>query len=102
MNERETIAINLKRYRLFKGLSQKELAKRIGVTSDTLSKLETGRQENPGLKYLRSICRELDISIEELFMVNPQTLKLEIVASDKNIEMVRAFIQAFRNLNLVK
>ena len=102
MEEKQTLAINLKRHRQFKGLSQKELAKRIGVCADTLSKLESGRQNNPGLKYLKSICRELDISIAELFMEDPQKLRIDIIVSDKNAEIVKAIIQAFKNLNLIQ
>ncbi len=102
MEEKEIIATNLKKYRLFKGLSQRTLAKKIGVTSDTLSKLETGRQGNPGLKYLRAICRELDISIAELFMENPQKLRFDIVVSDKNVKVIEAIIEVFKNLNLVQ
>lgn len=102
MNETEILAKNLKRYRLVKGMKQKELAVKVGLSSDTICKLETGKQENIGMKFLTAFCRELDISIEELLMENPQRLLIEIVASEKNIEMVKAFIQVFRNLNLVK
>jgi len=101
MKESESLAKNLKRFRRSKELTQKQLADRVGLSQDSISKIELGKYENPGLKYLTLICRELDVAIEELLMENPQTLKIEIVASDKNIGMVKAFIQAFKNLNLV-
>jgi len=66
----ETFANNLKRLRQYRGLTQEELAKKVGLTKDTISKIELGKQENVGFKYLISICRELDIRIEELFIKN--------------------------------
>ncbi|MBA7611828.1 hypothetical protein ES703_19059 [subsurface metagenome] len=102
MEEREILAKNVKRYREFKGLKQKELAVKVGLTSDTISKIETAKQENIGSKYLTAICRELDISMEELFMEDPHRLRIDIVVSDKNIEVVKAIIEAFKNLNLVQ
>jgi len=68
--EKETLAFNLKRLRQFKGLTKEVLAKKVGLTKDTISKIELGKQENIGFKYLISICRELDIAIEELFIKN--------------------------------
>lgn len=100
--ERETLAKNLKRHRQVKGFKQKDLAAKVGLSPDTICKIETGKQHNVGLKFLTAICRALDISIEELFMEDPRRLRIDIVASDKNIEFIKAIIQAFKNLNLVE
>ena len=59
---------NLKRYRCFRGLTQEDLAKKVGITKDTVSKIELGKQKNFGLKYLILICELLDVTIEELFV----------------------------------
>ena len=88
-DERAITAKNLRQYRLVKGLKQKELAAKVGLSTDTISKIELGKQENIGMKYLVSICRELDISIEELFLEDPKSLKVELVASEKNIEALK-------------
>jgi len=69
----KTLAFNLKRLRQFKGLTQEELAKKVGLTKDTISKIELGKQENVGFKYLISICKELGIGIEELFIKNSKS-----------------------------
>ena len=95
MNEREILAENLRRYRLVKGLKQKALAAKVGLSTDTISKIETGKQENIGMKYLYLICKELNISIEELFMEDPKRIRLELVVSDKNVDTVKAAIEAF-------
>lgn len=52
--------------RINKGLSQKELAKRINVDNSHLSKVERGRVK-PSLALLERIAKELDCSIKDLF-----------------------------------
>jgi len=89
MREKETLAFNLKRLRQFKGLTQEELAKKVGLTKDTISKIELGKQENVGFKYLIAICRQLDIAIEELFIRDSRDLPIKLVVSDENIDNIR-------------
>lgn len=89
MSEQSIVGKNLRAYRQLKGLKQKELAAAVGLSVDTICKVELGKQENIGLKYLTLFCRELDISIEELFLENPKSLKVELVASEKNIESLK-------------
>ena len=89
MREKEILAYNLKRLRQFKGLKQKDLAKKVGLTKDTISKIELAKQENVGLKYLISICRELDIAIEELFIKESRDFPIKLVISDENAAHLR-------------
>ncbi len=89
MKEKETLAFNLKRLRQFKGLTQEDLAKKVGLTKDTISKIELGKQENVGFKYLIMICRQLDIGIEELFIRDARALPIKLVISDENVENIR-------------
>jgi len=89
MREKETLAYNLKRYRQFKGLTQEGLAIKVGLTKDTISKIELGKQENIGLKYLTLICQELNLGLDELFMRNPKSIPLKLVISDENVENIR-------------
>jgi len=95
MKEKQALAFNLKRLRQFKGLTQKGLAKKVDLTKDTISKIELGKQENVGFKYLISICRELNISIEELFMEDANYIPLKIVVSDKNVEALKNIAAEF-------
>jgi len=98
MSEKETLAFNLKRLRQFKGLTQEDLAKKIGLTKDTISKIELGKQENVGFKYLTSICRELDVGLEEMFMDGPNYIPLKIVVSDKNVETLKNMFDKFMRI----
>jgi len=72
--------------RKLKGLTQEDLATKVHLTKDTISKIERGKQENPGLKHLISIHEELDVAMEELFMVDPEAKIIKLVISDKNFE----------------
>lgn len=96
MEKREVLGKNIKRCRQVKGLMQKDLAKKVGLTKYTISKIELGKQENVGLKYLISICQELDVSIEEMFMENANYIPLKIVVSDKNVESLKRMFAEFK------
>lgn len=86
MKEKQILATNLKRHRQFKGLSQKQLAAKVGLTPDTISKLELGKQNNIGIKYLTAICHALDIQLQELFMDGINHIPLKLVISDEGLE----------------
>ena len=90
MKETEILGKNIKRYRQFKGLTQSGLAKKVGLNKDTISNIELGKQENPGLKYLILIHRELDISMEELFMEEARFIKF--VLSDQNMQSLERIL----------
>ena len=48
-----------------KGMTQKELAEKIGVSDKTISKWECGNSI-PDITYLEALCNSLDISVNEL------------------------------------
>ena len=56
----------LRELRLAKGLSQEELAFKVGVHRTYLGSVERG-ERNPALKNIASIARALDITLRELF-----------------------------------
>lgn len=67
--------LKLKLARMEKDMSQTELAKRVGVTRQTIGMVEAG-DYNPTLKLCIQICRELDKTLNDLFW------------EDNNYEMV--------------
>ena len=91
MDEKEILGKNLKRSRQLKGLTQKALAAKVGLTKDTISKIESGKQENVGLKYLILICRELDVGLKQLFMEDPEARFIKFVLSDENVRSLEKF-----------
>ena len=48
-----------------KGMTQKELAEKVGVSDKTISKWECGNSI-PDITYLEALCNSLDISVNEL------------------------------------
>lgn len=59
-------------YRRKAGISQAELAERVGCRRETIGKLENGRY-NPSLKLAMDVARELGASVYELFFFSDDT-----------------------------
>lgn len=57
--------IKLARVKL--GLTQKELAKKVGISHVTLSKIEKGNYENLTLRTMLKLAKALDTTVQELF-----------------------------------
>jgi len=66
INELTNIGENIKKHRLNAKITQKELAKKIGVTHFWICKLEKGKQNNTTLNLLIAISEELKISLNQL------------------------------------
>lgn len=60
----------LKEYRTKAGLTQEELAERVGVRRETILRLEGGRY-NPSLKLAVDISRAVGAPIEAIFVFYP-------------------------------
>lgn len=58
--------MKMKMARMEKGLSQIELAAKVGVTRQTIGMIEAG-DYNPSLNLCISICRELYKTLDDLF-----------------------------------
>ena len=58
--------LKLKAARAEKDISQDELAKRVGVSRQTINAVEKG-DYNPSINLCVSICKTLDKTLDELF-----------------------------------
>lgn len=58
--------LKMKFARIEKDISQIELAKRIGVTRQTIGMIEAG-DYNPSLKLCIAICKELGKTLDDIF-----------------------------------
>lgn len=56
----------IRQFRARDGLTQKEVAQKVGVRRETISHLEKG-EYNPSLKLAMKIARVFDESIQEVF-----------------------------------
>lgn len=61
-----TFAMNVKRLRTQRGLTQMELAKKTKVSQAFIAQLETGEQDNPTLDTLRRLAKALRVRVTEL------------------------------------
>lgn len=66
--------LKLKMARMEKELSQIELAKKVGVTRQTIGMIEAG-DYNPSLNLCIAICRELEKTLNDLFWEDDQLEK---------------------------
>jgi putative transcriptional regulator len=71
---------NLKKYRKASKLTQKELAKILGIGTDYLSVIETGKR-TPSLKLAKDIADCFLTTIDELNFFNEPSNKLFVEAS---------------------
>ncbi|MCA0993441.1 helix-turn-helix transcriptional regulator [Pseudalkalibacillus hwajinpoensis] len=63
--------VRLKMARVEHDLSQQELAKKVGVSRQTIGLIELGKY-NPSLQLCLSICWSLNKSLDELFWMDPE------------------------------
>lgn len=56
----------IKTLRQEKGLSQKALAKEVGVTDAYITMLESGKRKNPSLAVLQRLAKALGVPVAEL------------------------------------
>ena len=59
--------MKIKLKRISKGLTQKELANKVGISHVTLSKFEKGSYENITLRTMLKLASALDTTVQELF-----------------------------------
>ena len=64
--ENNELKVMLETAREAKGYSQRDLAKRIGLSNTSLNDLENGRVKKMDIDMLRKIAEELDLSLREL------------------------------------
>ncbi|WP_294551236.1 helix-turn-helix transcriptional regulator [uncultured Pseudoflavonifractor sp.] len=62
----EPFRCEIKKYRVLAGLTQEDLAVRVGVRRETILRLEAGKY-NPSLKLAMDISKVLSTPIESLF-----------------------------------
>ncbi len=92
---------NLKRIRVQRDLSQKDLAERSGVSEGQISKLEIGSQKNPQLETVVALATALGVSMEELVFgaEGPNGMKYMLNAietlPERKQETIKELIAAF-------
>jgi transcriptional regulator with XRE-family HTH domain len=75
------MALYLKQWREFRGLSPADLARSLGVHRSYVSKWETGERALKDVNRINKICEVLDISQEQLSKMPPKTSPDEVMIS---------------------
>ena len=65
------MANSLRAWRLARGLTQVELARRAGIPQPMVSRFETGTHEPKGLITALALARVLDVPVSELWEESP-------------------------------
>ena len=81
----ESIGNRISKYRREKGLTQEELAVKLGVSSQAVSKWENDAS-CPDISLLPQLCRTLGISTDELLTGNNNEVKLVPVEQRKSLD----------------
>lgn len=63
------IGKTLKLIRILRGLKQKELADKLGISPNYLSSVENAKRE-PSLSFVKLVSKELDVPVSFLFLDN--------------------------------
>lgn len=92
---KKRIGANIKKYRKLSGLSQDVLAKKSGITAQTLSCIETG-VNNPSFNVLIKIVNSLNIPMAYIFTFDEKIYRIE----DKELKFLAS--EAFRDLDYEK
>lgn len=92
---------NLKNARLKKGLSQKDVAEKIGVAKSTYSLYESGSRE-PNVQTIKKISDVLDVSADDLLGINnePTTLAAHFDGdefTEDELDEIRQFAEFVKN-----
>lgn len=82
----EDIGARLRYLRTRHSLSQRELAKRAGVTNSTISLIESG-QTNPSVGALKRILDGVPIGLAEFFLLEPERIGRAFYASEELVEI---------------
>lgn len=98
----------LKELRLAKGISQKEIAEYLGITTAAYSLYERGNRE-PNLTILKKIAEYYKVSMDDLLEMSdePQTVAAHLDGDDftedekKEIQQFVEFVKSKRSNNLV-
>jgi len=96
----ELVGQHIKAYRLKSGLSQTELAEKLGITFQQIQKYEKGINR-VGAGRLFEIARMLGIAIEDLFP-KPDSTQAEMPDSAQRFSDITSLVTSIETLRLVQ
>ena len=94
------IGRTLKLIRVLKGLKQKVLAEKLGISPNYLSSVENDKKE-PSLSFIRLVSKELDVPVSFLFLdnVDEETMSDEQRAIYQKLKSLLVEFQSLKSNN---
>ena len=95
----QTFGEKLKQTRRLNGISQRELATKVGVDFSYISKVENDRLPPPSSETIEKICAVLSVPVEDLLVLarKPPTGVIEIMSSSSD---ALKFFRDAKDMNL--
>jgi transcriptional regulator with XRE-family HTH domain len=78
---KDVIAANLRTLRKVRGLSQPDLAAKVGISPRTIARLEAGQVADPSINHVRDLARTLGVTVDMLSESELVPLTLAVPAS---------------------
>jgi len=92
------LAENIKKLRIQKHLTQKELGSKVGITTSTVASYES-QDRLPSIAVLIKLSAEFNVSIEYLLGVNKNKTIDVSELSDKQISALNVIVEQFKEDN---
>jgi transcriptional regulator with XRE-family HTH domain len=97
---KDVIAANLRTLRKVRGLSQPELAQKVGISPRTIARLEAGQVADPSINHVRALARSLGVTVDLLSEseLKPLTIAvpaqlLETLSTPEGLELLSAALR---------
>lgn len=84
MSTKDVIAANLRTLRKVRGLSQPELAAKVGISPRTIARLEGAQVADPSINHVRDLARALGVTVDLLSetALEPLTIAVPVKLKD--------------------
>jgi transcriptional regulator with XRE-family HTH domain len=66
MSTKDVIAGNLRTLRKVRGMSQPDLAQKVGISPRTIARLEAGQVADPSINHVRALAQALGVTVDLL------------------------------------
>jgi transcriptional regulator with XRE-family HTH domain len=85
MSTKDVIAANLRTLRKVRGLSQPELAAKVGISPRTIARLEAGQVADPSINHVRDLARALGVTVDLISESELTPLTIAVPARVKQV-----------------
>lgn len=85
MSTKDVIAANLRTLRKVRGLSQPELAAKVGISPRTIARLEAAQVADPSINHVRDLARALGVTVDLLSETALEPLTIAVPVQIKHV-----------------